>query len=114
VEAHEGGLAKIDATDAILLQERLKALSAFGFCKIAPIISLDRNLDSIDHLLHGIRDAFPAEAAAQNRMSLDDPLQARRKHASSAARATSRSLLDIDAGISPAHGVVEHPRLHRR
>jgi hypothetical protein len=57
-----------------MVQEHLKPLAALRFCQRPPIEPLDGNLDSIEHILHGFRDAFPAETAAQNRMPLRYPL----------------------------------------
>jgi hypothetical protein len=114
-KAHEGRLAKIEATGTVLLEERLKALVALGFRESAPIGPLDGNLDSIDHVLHGLYDPFPAKTAAQNRMSLGDPLPDA-KEPRFVQRLVQRCdhLLDVDAGIASADGVEEHPRLHRR
>src|SRR5882762_7475770 len=66
-QAHEGRLIELEATHAFAVLERLKPLLALGLRDGAPIEPLDGNLDSLDHLLHGLRDAFPAKTAAQNR-----------------------------------------------
>src|SRR4030081_3676373 len=73
-QAHEGRLIELEATHAFAVQERLKPLLALSPRDSAPIEALDGNLDPLDHLLHGLRDAFPAKTAAQNRMPLGDPL----------------------------------------
>src|SRR4029077_1488403 len=72
--AHEGRLIELEATGTVITQERLEALAALGFRESPPIQPFDRDLDSVEHLLHGFRDAFPAIAGAQDRMSLDNSL----------------------------------------
>ena len=64
-------MIELEAARAFAVQERLKPLLALGPCDSAPVEPLDGNLDSLDHRLHGLRDAFPAKTAAQNRMPLD-------------------------------------------
>jgi hypothetical protein len=71
---HQRRLTEIEAADALTVHERLKPLAALSLRKGAPIGPFDRNLDSLDHLLHGLRYPFPAEATAQNRMSRDEPV----------------------------------------
>jgi hypothetical protein len=73
-QAHEWRLVGLEATHALALQERLKPLPALSLSDSAPIEPLDGNLDALDHLLHGLHDAFPAETAAQRRMPLGDSL----------------------------------------
>src|SRR5437667_9631933 len=114
-KAHEGRLIELEATGTVITQERLEARPALGFRERAPIEPLDGDLDVIEHLLCGVHDAFPAEAAAQNRMSLDDPLP-RANKVSFLQRLAQRRyhLLEVDATIQSADGVEQHPRLHRR
>src|SRR2546427_9915635 len=73
-QAHEGRLIELEATPAFAVLERLKPLLALSLRDGAPIEPLDGNLNSLDHVLHGLRDAFPAKTAAQNRRPLADPL----------------------------------------
>src|SRR5439155_16149057 len=114
-EAHEGRVIEIETPGTVITQERLEARPALGFRERAPIEPLDGDLDVIEHLLCGVHDAFPAEAAAQNRMSLDDPLP-RANKVSFLQRLAQRRyhLLEVDATIQSADGVEQHPRLHRR
>src|SRR5882762_5063332 len=114
-KAHEGRLIELEATGTVITQERLEALAALGFRESPPIQPFDGDLDSVEHLLHGFRDAFPAIAAAQNRMSLDDPLP-RANKGTFLQRLVQRRyhLLEVDAAIHSADGVEQHPRLHRR
>jgi hypothetical protein len=114
-KAHEGRPTKIEATVTVMILERLKPLVALGFRESAPIEPPDGNLDSIDHILHGFRDLFPAKTAAQNRMSLDHALPGT-KEPCFVQRLVQRCdhLLDVDAGLSSADGMEEHPGLHRR
>jgi hypothetical protein len=69
-----GALTELEAPDAFVVHERLEPLPALGFRQRAPVESLDGNLDSIDHVLHGFGDAFPPKAGAQNRVPLGHPL----------------------------------------
>ena len=114
-KAHEGRSTKIKATVTVMVQERLKLLVAVGFRESAPIEPLDGNLDSIDHILHGFRDPFPAKTAVKNRMSVDHALPGT-KEPHFVQRFVQRCdhLLDVDAGVSSADSVEEHPSLHRR
>src|SRR6267143_1895485 len=114
-KAHEGRLIEIETPGTVITHKRLEALPAVSFREIAPIQPFDGDLDSVEHLLHGFRDTFPAIAAAQNRMSLDDPLP-RANKGSFLQRLVQRRyhLLEVDAAIHSADGVEQHPRLHRR
>src|SRR5207302_62467 len=96
------------------LQERLKALLALGPRDSAPIELLDGNLHSLEHLLHGLRDALPAETAAQNRMALGEALPGAQE-LRFVQRLVQRCdhLLDVSVGISSAEAVEQHSRLHR-
>jgi hypothetical protein len=73
-EAHEGGLAEIEAAVTIMVQECLKFLAPLAFRESAPIEFLNWNLDSINYLLDGFRDPFPAETGAQNGVSFGHSL----------------------------------------
>ena len=114
-EAHERRLIEVEATDAFVVQERLKPLVSFGFGGSAPIEPLDGNLNPIDHVLHRFRDAFPAETDPHDRMSLGHPMPGAKE-----VRLVQRlakygdRLFDVDAGFSSADAVEEHSRLHRR
>src|SRR5712664_2097052 len=114
-QAHEGRVIELEAKHAFAVQERLKPLLALSLRDSAPIEPLDGNLDSLDHVLHGLRDAFPAKTAAQNRMPLGDPLPGA-KELRFVQRLVQRCdhLLDVSAGISSAEAMEEHPRLQRR
>src|SRR5467141_1734715 len=114
-KAHEGRLIELEATGTVITQERLEALAALGFRESPPIQPFDGDLDSVEHLLHGFRDTFPAIAAAQDRMSLDNSLP-RAKEGSFLQRLAQRRyhLLEVDTAIHSADGVEQHPRLHRR
>src|SRR2546422_10197596 len=72
-KAHEGRLIEIETPGTVITQERLEALPAVSFREIAPIQPFDGDLDSVEHLLHGFRDAFPAIAAGPARMSPGKP-----------------------------------------
>src|SRR5882762_3017546 len=113
-QAHEGRLIELEATHAFSVQERLKPLLTLSLRDSAPIEPLDGNLDSLDHLLHGLRDTLPAEAAAQNRMPLGDPLPGA-KELRFVQWLVQRCdhLLYVSVGISSAEAVEQHPRLHR-
>src|SRR2546427_756674 len=114
-KAHEGRLIELEATGTVITQERLEARPALGFRERAPIEPLDGDLDVIEHLLCGVHDAFPAEAAAQNRMSLDDPLPRANKVSFLQRLAQRRHhLVDVEAAIRSADAAEAHPRLHRR
>src|SRR6267378_3156027 len=114
-KAHEGRLIEIETPGTVITHKHLEALPAVSFREIAPIQPCDGDLDSVEHLLHGFSDAFPAIAAAQDRMSLDNSLP-RAKEGSFLQRLMQRRyhLLEVDAAIHSADGVEEHPRLHRR
>src|SRR6266705_1964699 len=114
-KAHEGRLIELEATGTVITQERLEALAALGFRESPPIQPFDGDLDSVEHLLHGFSDAFPAIAAAQDRMSLDNSLP-RAKEGSFLQRLAQRRhhLLEVDAAIHSADRVEQHPRLRRR
>src|SRR2546426_3366768 len=73
-KTHEGRLIEIETPGTVITHKRLEALPAVSFREIAPIQPFDGDLDSVEHLLHGFSDAFPAIAAAQDRMSLDNSL----------------------------------------
>src|SRR2546422_3537525 len=73
-KAHEGRLIKIETPGTVITHKRLEALPAVSFREIAPIEPFDGDLDSVEYLLHGFSDTFPAIAAAQDRMSLDNSL----------------------------------------
>src|SRR5437773_2606551 len=114
-EAHEGRLIEMETTGTVITQERLEALPALGFRERAPIEPLNGDLNPIEHLLHGFGDAFPEEAAAQDRMSLDDALPRANKRCFLQRLVQRRYyLLEVDAAIHSADGVEQHPRLHRR
>src|SRR2546427_91185 len=114
-KAHEGRLIEIETPGTVITHKRLEALPAVSFREIAPIQPFDGDLDSVEHLLHGFSDAFPAIAAAQDRMSLDNPLP-RAKEGSflQPLRQRRPPLLEVAAAIPPADRVEQHPRLHRR
>src|SRR6267143_2510707 len=114
-KAHEGRLIELEAPGAVITQERLEALAALGFRESPPIQPFDGDLDSVEYLLHGFPDTFPAIAAAQDRMSLDNSLP-RAKEGSFLQRLAQRRhhLLEVDAAIHSADRVEQHPRLHRR
>src|SRR5438552_1194354 len=114
-QAHEGRMVELEATLALALQERLKPLLALSPRDSAPIEPLDGNLDSLDHLLHGLRDAFPAKAAAQNRMPLGEALPgAMELRFVQWLVQRCDHLLDVSVGISSAEAVEQHPPLRRR
>src|SRR5438309_2633915 len=113
-QAHERRLIELEATPALALQERLKPLLALSPRYSAPIEPLDGNLDSLEHLLHGLRDAFPAETAAQNRMALGEALPGTKElRFVQWLVQPCDHLLDVSVGISSAEAVEQHPRLHR-
>src|SRR5467141_2807646 len=114
-KAHERRLIELEAAGTVITQERLEALAALGFRESPPIQPFDGDLDSVEYLLHGLPDTFPAIAAAQDGMSLDNSLP-RAKEGSFLQRLAQRRhhLLEVDAAIHSADRVEQHPRLHRR
>lgn len=108
-------MLEIKSTHAVPIQKRLKSLVPLGFGKSPPFELLDRNLDFVDHVLHGHLESFPAQTAAQNRMSIGYPLPSA-KELYFVQRLVQRGdhLLDVNAGSPFAHGMEEHARLHRR
>src|SRR4029077_19305954 len=114
-KAHEGRLIEIETPGTVITHKRLEALPAVFFREIAPIQPFDGDLDSVEHLLHGFRDAFPAIAGAQDRMSLDNTLPRAKEGSFLQRRAQRRPpLLGVDPAIHSADGVEQHPRLRRR
>src|SRR5438552_18524129 len=105
-QAHEGRMVELEATLALALQERLKPLPALSLRDSAPIEPLDGNPDSLDHLLHGLRDAFPAGTAAQRGMPLGDPLPgAKELRFVQWLVQRCNHLLDVSAGMFSAEAV---------
>src|SRR6266513_4302846 len=113
-EAHEGRLIELEATHALALEERLKPLLALRPRERAPIEPLEGNLDALEHLLHGLRDAFPAKTAAQSRMALGEALPGAKELRFLQWLVQPRDdLLDVSVGIASAQTVEQHPRLRR-
>src|SRR3954467_11850273 len=110
-KAHERRLAEVEITDPVAVEKCLIPRIALGFTKRPPIEAFYWNLGFVEHLLHGLRHTFPAETAAQDRMSVNHLLPSTEKVRFDQRLAyAGHDLLDVHARIWATQPVIEHSR----